>query len=402
MGRPKKEIDEQEVRRLFGFGETRDAIASTLHIDVKTLRTFCKERNIRQKLAYAETEEYVRAFANEQPGIGMRCVHEFLNSDGKRVSRADCGQVLQEMDPDAVPARKHQRLKRRVYRSICSHHTWHMDGNLKLGPVAGIVIHGAIDGHSRTIVYMEASDNNRANTVLRLFNGAMLKHDTTPVQMVADRGNENLFVKRRIDLLRGGPDTRPRPFAATTSQRNQPIERSWVDTKQKVIFRYKTLFETWEHTIGYVRDNKIHRWVVQYLFIPLINMRLQQHVQYWNYHRIRTKSNMRPIVVVENDAQAGVVPLCIYEPADFGEEDEHMLVDEEDDEGDAQPGDEELSTVNIVNSIPCPLQTEEKQRAFFGHIRPILLTDVDGDHTNAHYTQRFVQAVGLMNHLYNL
>ncbi len=35
------------------------------------------------------------------------------------------------------------------------------------------VIHGGIDGFSRLIVYMKASNNNRSNTVLQLFKEAV-------------------------------------------------------------------------------------------------------------------------------------------------------------------------------------------------------------------------------------
>lgn len=37
------------------------------------------------------------------------------------------------------------------------------------------VIHGGIDGYSRTVVFLGVSDNNRAETVLSLFEKAVLE-----------------------------------------------------------------------------------------------------------------------------------------------------------------------------------------------------------------------------------
>ena len=39
-----------------------------------------------------------------------------------------------------------------------------------------MVVHGSIDGYSRTVVFLKCSDNNRASTVLSAFTGAVQKH----------------------------------------------------------------------------------------------------------------------------------------------------------------------------------------------------------------------------------
>ena len=52
---------------------------------------------------------------------------------------------------------------------------WHIDGYHKLIKWR-IVIHGAIDGYSRLPVYIVASDNNKATTVLSVFQEAVRKY----------------------------------------------------------------------------------------------------------------------------------------------------------------------------------------------------------------------------------
>lgn len=39
-----------------------------------------------------------------------------------------------------------------------------------------IIIHGAIDGFSRFVIYLHAASNNRASTVLNCFNVAVQKY----------------------------------------------------------------------------------------------------------------------------------------------------------------------------------------------------------------------------------
>jgi len=65
-----------------------------------------------------------------------------------------------------------QRWRKAVQRRKYNVHSplslWHIDGCHKLIRWR-IVVHGGIDGYSRIPVYLHASDNNQASTVLRLF-----------------------------------------------------------------------------------------------------------------------------------------------------------------------------------------------------------------------------------------
>ena len=49
----------------------------------------------------------------------------------------------------------------------------HIDGNKKLIQPYKIIIHGGLDGFSRMIVFLYASTNNRALTVLQYFQSAV-------------------------------------------------------------------------------------------------------------------------------------------------------------------------------------------------------------------------------------
>ena len=56
-----------------------------------------------------------------------------------------------------------------------------------------MVIHGGIDGYSRSIVYLHCSDNNRATTVFQCFREAVLSYGL-PSRVRSDRGGENVCI----------------------------------------------------------------------------------------------------------------------------------------------------------------------------------------------------------------
>ena len=56
-----------------------------------------------------------------------------------------------------------------------------------------IIIHGGVDGYSRIPVYLQCSNNNRADTVVRLFKEAVNTYGL-PSRVRCDAGRENVDV----------------------------------------------------------------------------------------------------------------------------------------------------------------------------------------------------------------
>ena len=83
-----------------------------------------------------------------------------------------------------------------MYHSEGPNAVWHIDGNHKLIKWR-LVIHGGIDGYSRTVVFLDCSDNNRATTVLRCFTKAVDNYDL-PTKIRTDLGGENIEVWRYL------------------------------------------------------------------------------------------------------------------------------------------------------------------------------------------------------------
>ena len=64
-----------------------------------------------------------------------------------------------------IPGRKAHRLVRHRYYAISPNYVWHVDGYDKLKPY-GFCIHGAIDGYSRRILWLEVLNSNNLSGVI--------------------------------------------------------------------------------------------------------------------------------------------------------------------------------------------------------------------------------------------
>jgi len=93
----------------------------------------------------------------------------------------------------SAPSDSHLRwkgvIKRRVYKVRGANALWHHDGNEKLRPW-GFYVHGAIDGHSRLLLYLACASNKRSATVKALFSTAVNQYEW-PSRVRGDFGQEN-------------------------------------------------------------------------------------------------------------------------------------------------------------------------------------------------------------------
>ena len=83
--------------------------------------------------------------------VGYRSVWHALQRKGIRVPRSVVEEIVRELDPDGIEARKAHRLRRRQYICPGPNKVWHADGYDKIKPF-GFPIHGCIDGYSRKIL----------------------------------------------------------------------------------------------------------------------------------------------------------------------------------------------------------------------------------------------------------
>lgn len=165
-----------------------------------------------------------------------------------------------------------------------------VDGNHKLIRW-NLVVHGAIDGYSRLVLYLHCANNNLAATVLDQFVSAT-KSYFIPSRVRCDKGSENVEVAKFMLLHRGFD----RGSVITgSSVHNQRIERLWRDVFSAVTFRYYKLFYGLE-TLGLLDPlNHVHLYALHVTYIPRINRTLEQFRQGWNQHGISHSNNMSPL-----------------------------------------------------------------------------------------------------------
>ena len=148
---------------------------------------------------------------------------------------------------------------------------WHIDGHHKLIKWR-IVIHGGIDGYSRLPVYLRASDNNRSETVLECFVGAVSKCGL-PSRVRCDKGGENVLVSEyMLNHPLRGPGRRS--CITGRSVHNQRIERLWRDVYAGCVSLYYELFNMLEEDELLQLTSEKDMCALHYVFIPRLNMQL--------------------------------------------------------------------------------------------------------------------------------
>ena len=120
----------------------------------------------------------------------------FLLGRGIRVQWSRVGSSLWRTDPSGILLGTSQLniVNRYHYNVPGPKSLWHLDGNLNLIRW-GFVIHGCVDGFSRRIMFLKCSTNNKAFTVLQLFQNAVQDFGL-PSGGRGDQGTENIEAAR--------------------------------------------------------------------------------------------------------------------------------------------------------------------------------------------------------------
>ena len=172
VGRPRKYVSIEDILELRALNYNWTKIASMLDISRATLYRRLEEAGIstndKTPLSDEELDRIVSSIKQDHPNDGEVLIKGHLISRGIRVPRQAMRDSIHRIDHENVDARRNSVIHRRVYSVPYPNSVWHIDGHHKLVRWR-FVIHGAIDGFSRTVVYLKCCDNNRALTVLKLF-----------------------------------------------------------------------------------------------------------------------------------------------------------------------------------------------------------------------------------------
>ena len=159
-------------------------------------KKYWKKNNLRRRLSYTPDETVKEYISNEIENsgqcIGYRSMWKRLINDHKlKVPRDKVLTFMRQIDPEGIALRKAHRLKRRKYRVKGPNYVWHVDGYDKLKPY-GFCIHGAIDGYSRRILWLEVSETNNNPGIIAMYYLEALKEiRVVPRILRCDHGTEN-------------------------------------------------------------------------------------------------------------------------------------------------------------------------------------------------------------------
>lgn len=267
-------------------------IASALMISRTTLWRRFRDLDLQRytHLTNSELDSIMSNLARRFPLNGTIMMWGHLRSLNIFVTRARVQDSLIRVSGNLVETRRRTTVHRRVYSVPAPNCLWHIDG-LHCLIRWKIVIHGGVDGFSRRIVFLRASDNNTSNTVLGLFTIAA-RECGWPSRVRSDKGGENVGVARAMLCIRG---TGRRSHLTGSSVHNQRIERLWRDTFRCVCHFFYHLFYEMED-LGIIDPNSdADLFALHYVFIPRINAQLLQFMNAWNHHPLRTEHGLSPL-----------------------------------------------------------------------------------------------------------
>ena len=175
----------------------------------------------------------MRDLVTRNPNSGLAILRGHLRRLGIHVPRERARLSMIRVDPINVCMRRMRVIRRRAYSVPGPNALWHIGGHHSLIRWR-MVIHGAIDGFSRLIIYMRCSTNNRASTVYALFLSSTARYGV-PSRVRSDRGGENVDVARFMMETRG---LNRGSHIAGLSVHNQRIKRLWRE-----VFVHAFLFD---------------------------------------------------------------------------------------------------------------------------------------------------------------
>lgn len=267
--------------------------AEVLLVSRTTLWRCCQELglsvNSYSTISNSELDAAVQRLTESFPRSGYIMIWGHLRAMGVHVTRQRVRETLLRVSASSVQLRRTTTVRRREYNVPSSNALWHIDGRHCLVRWR-IVIHGGIDGYSRAIVYLKASDNNRSETVLQLFLEATAKFGW-PSRVRSDLGGENIDVARAMIAARGlGRSS----HIAGSSTHNQRIERLWRDTFRCVCHSFYSLFYEMEECGLLKHTSEAELFALHYVFMPRLNSQLSRFAEGWNNHPLRTEHGLSP------------------------------------------------------------------------------------------------------------
>ena len=297
-GRPRIMIRENQLCFLIENGFRINDIANMFQCSRRTIERRIAELSVRcfdfSTISDADLDSLVQRIVLLHPQAGEKTVSGQLKSQGYKIQRQRIRDSITRVDPIGVQLRSTRSLHRREYHVESPNSVWHLDGYHKL-ICWRIVIHGGIDGYSRLILFLKASTNNYASTVLSAFVSAVNEFGL-PSRVRVDKGGENVMISQ---FMLEHPERGPSRSSVIVgrSVHNQRIERLWRDLYSGCICFFYNFFHFLED-IGVLDPNDVlDVYALHFVFLPIIQSQLDTFREGWAHHPLRTERNKTPMLL---------------------------------------------------------------------------------------------------------
>ena len=295
------------IQNYFNLGYTNAeitlclALCHGLFLSIRTVKRVLKRLNLRR----------ARGNGSESP---IQCIvrsilQEIENSSGSflgyrqmtqrlrrkyniLVKRDTVMHFLRIIDPDGVEQRRRRRLKRRKYVVPGPNFIWHIDGWDKLKPF-GLYVHGAIDGYSRRILWLEANSTNKNPKVVALhFLDTVEQLGGVPRRIGCDKGTENTVIGRLQQLFRWSDNdefSATKSFVQGKSSANQRIELWWSKHRDGGGGYWINMLKDLRGSGIYRDGDYLLDEVLKFCFLPVLRKELYLVAELWNTHNIQSQ-----------------------------------------------------------------------------------------------------------------
>jgi hypothetical protein len=156
-GRPRKLIEVEFLKEALNPSRniSQSKLAAAIGVHRNTLRLYLQEYGIDRdfsQITDGDLDNLVKSFRQQNPGSGVRYVRGFLREQNLRIQKQRVIASIARVDGlgQQLRRQRQRQVLRQAYRVARPNALWHIDGHHKL-ILWGIVIHGSVDGFSRTV-----------------------------------------------------------------------------------------------------------------------------------------------------------------------------------------------------------------------------------------------------------
>ena len=259
------------IEQLRKTGMNWTSIARCLGISVQTLYRRRIEFGLEDNFTEITDEELDRLLTWHRTVVKPIPWRGSLKGRGINVQRFRVRDCLKGIDGIGRAVRRWYAIFRRTYNVTGPNHLWHIDSNNKLISWR-FVIHGCIDGYSRTIVHLKCCTDNNASSVLQYFEQGVQGFGL-PSRVRGDQGMENVDVAKYMSV---SLESDRGSFIAGRSVQNQEIERLWAEGDRVSSALFKDLFDFLKNSGTLDSLGELHLLALQYVFVPRINDSLRE------------------------------------------------------------------------------------------------------------------------------